>query len=72
MTNKIEMPNVRATDGSKGLSYLEALSLILVTLKCMGTITCSWIVPFIPVLAPIAIYSLFVAIGFLKTKFSKK
>jgi hypothetical protein len=71
MNNNIEMPIVR-TSGNKGLSYLEALSLILVTLKCMGTISCSWIVPFIPVLAPIALYSLVVAIGFLKTKFSKK
>lgn len=72
MNNNIEMPIVRTGGGNKGLSYLEALSLILVTLKCMGIITCSWLVPFIPVIAPIALYSLVVGFGIIKAMFSKK
>ena len=44
---------------SKGLSYFELLSLILVTLKCMGIITCSWIWPFFPVFIPMIVYVLY-------------
>ena len=70
--NNIEIPNVRVSSGNKGLSYLEALSLILVTLKCLGAITCSWIVPFIPVVMPIVLYGLIVVLGVVSKKFFKK
>lgn len=38
------------TPSIKGISYLEALSLILFTLKLLGVINCSWWVVFLPVL----------------------
>jgi hypothetical protein len=60
------------TNNSKSLTYFEVLSLILFTLKCIGTITCSWIVPFIPLFIPFVFYILIVFIGFLKAKFFNK
>jgi hypothetical protein len=56
---------------SKGLSYFELLSLILVTLKCMGIITCSWIWPFFPVFIPMIVYVSILVFGLIKSFFVK-
>lgn len=68
MTN-LEIPSNNSC--GRPLNYCEVLSLILVTLKCMGIITCSWIVPFIPLIIPIVFCGLFLALGVLKAMFSK-
>lgn len=55
-----------------GLSYCECLSLILITLKCLGTISCSWLIPFMPLLIPFVLYGVVVLAGYLKAKFFTK
>ena len=58
--------------GGKSLSYCEILSLILVTLKCMGIITCAWFWPFFPLCIPVIAYGIVMLVGYLKVKFSKR
>ena len=71
MQAAIQQQQMRSSD-KKGLSYCEILSLILVTLWCTGHITCSIIVPFIPLLVPVVIYLVVFIIAFINRKVSKK
>jgi hypothetical protein len=57
------------TTPAKSLSYCEVLSVVLVILKAMGYITCSWIVPFIPLIIPVVLYAIVLIFGFIKGKF---
>ena len=68
--NKIEIPT-NSTSG-RPLNYCEVLSLILITLKCLGLISCNWFVPFIPLLLPLAFYGLLLLIGIARATFFKK
>lgn len=54
---------------SKGLTYCEVLSVVLVILKAMGYLSCSWIIPFVPLIIPAVLYMIVLSVGFLKTKF---
>ena len=54
---------------SKSLSYCEVLSVVLVVLKAMGYISCSWIIPFTPLIIPFILYAIILGAGFIKTKF---
>lgn len=65
------MQQRQVQQGNKGLSYCEILSLILVTLKCMGIITCAWFWPFFPLCIPFIVYGIMMLIGFAKMKFIK-
>lgn len=57
---------------SVGLTYFDLLSLILVVLKGLGYLSCSWIVPFIPICLPIVAYVIVTIISFIKIKFFTK
>jgi hypothetical protein len=57
---------------STSLTYFELLSLILVILKGLGYLSCSWIVPFIPICLPIVAYVVVTIISFIKVKFFTK
>lgn len=54
---------------SKNLTYCEVLSVVLVVLKAMGYLSCSWIIPFVPLIVPAVLYIIVLSVGFLKTKF---
>ena len=54
---------------AKSLTYCEVLSVVLVILKAMGYISCSWVVPFIPLIIPVMLYLIVLAFGFIKSKF---
>ena len=54
---------------AKSLTYCEVLSVALVVLKAMGYLTCSWIVPFVPLIIPVILYVIVLGAGFLKAKF---
>ena len=54
---------------SKSLTYCEVLSVVLVVLKAMGYLSCSWIIPFVPLIVPAVLYMIVLSVGFLKTKF---
>lgn len=55
----------------RALSYCEILSLILVLMKCMGFIACSWWVPFAPLAIPVIVWGAVLLLGFIRTKFFK-
>lgn len=52
-----------------GITYCELLSVVLVTLKCLGLISCSWIVPFLPLTIPFVLYGIVFILGIIKAKF---
>lgn len=54
------------------LTYFDLLSLILVILKGMGYISCSWIIPFVPICIPIVAYFFVVFVGFCTNIIVKK
>lgn len=54
------------------LSYCDILSLILVVLKGLGYLSCSWIVPFIPLCIPVVAYLIVVIFTVIKIKFFTK
>ena len=54
------------------LSYCDILSLILVVLKGLGYLSCSWVVPFIPLCVPIVAYIIVAIITVIKIKFFTK
>lgn len=59
-----------ATQNSqKGLTYFEILSIALVILKGVGYLTCSWFIPFIPIIIPFVLYAFVFIIGVIKGKF---
>lgn len=60
------------TTRSTSLTYFDLLSLILVVLKGLGYLSCSWIVPFIPICLPIVAYVVVTIISFIKVKFFTK
>lgn len=66
---KLEIPT--ANTNGRPLTYCEVLSLILVTLKCLGLISCNWVVPFIPIILPIIFYGILFGIGAIRTLFNK-
>ena len=57
---------------SVGLTYFDLLSLILVVLKGLGYLSCSWFVPFIPICLPIVAYAIVTIITLIKIKFFTK
>lgn len=57
---------------STSLTYFDLLSLILVILKGLGYLSCSWVVPFIPICLPIVAYVVVTIISFIKVKFFTK
>lgn len=75
--NTIDMTQLLASQTQEAqkkssLSYFDILSLILVIMKAMGYISCSWIVPFIPICIPIIFYFVVLIISFCGNKFFKK
>lgn len=85
MNNKIDMNNMeqlmqlanqqqpqQIRGNEKNIGYCELLSLVLVTMKCLGFISCNWLVPFLPVLVPFILYIFIVFYGFIKNKFLKQ
>ena len=52
-----------------GITYCELLSVVLVTLKCLGLISCSWVVPFLPLAIPFVLYGIILIVGIIKTNF---
>lgn len=52
-----------------GITYCELLSVVLVTLKCLGLISCSWVVPFLPLAIPFVLYGIVFILGIIKAKF---
>lgn len=80
MNNKIDMTQLmelaakyqaaqQPQQVKSGITYCELLSVVLVTLKCLGLITCSWIVPFLPLLIPFVFYIIIFVAGIIKAKF---
>lgn len=83
MNNKIDMTQLMELAAKQqamqqpqqvrsGITYCELLSIVLVTLKCLGLISCSWIIPFLPLIIPFVLYGAVLIIGILKTKFFNK
>lgn len=56
---------------SSSITYWELLSLILLVLKCIGYISCSWIWVFFPLLIPFIFYTIIFIFGYIKVKFFK-
>lgn len=64
----MSQPQMRSTH----LTYFDILSLILVVLKGLGYLSCSWVIPFIPVCIPIVAYLVVAIITVIKVKFFTK
>lgn len=64
----MNQPQMRSTH----LTYFDILSLILVVLKGLGYLSCSWVIPFIPVCIPIVAYLVVTIITVIKVKFFTK
>lgn len=55
-----------------GITYCELLSVVLVTLKCLDLIYCSWLVPFLPLAIPFIIYGIILIVGIIKANYFKQ
>lgn len=80
MNNKIDMNQLmelavkhqamqQSQQVKSGITYCELLSVVLVTLKCLGLISCSWVVPFLPLVIPFVLYGIIFIFGIIKAKF---
>lgn len=64
--------SMQSNQASRGISYCELLSIVLITLKCLNLIACSWVVPFLPLAVPFVLYGIVLLVGFIKSKFFSK
>jgi hypothetical protein len=57
------------SQNKSSVTYWELLSLVLLVLKCIGYISCSWIWVFFPVFIPFIFYGIIFLCGYIKIKF---
>ena len=57
------------SQNKSSVTYWELLSLVLLVLKCIGYINCSWIWVFFPVFIPFIFYGIIFLCGYIKIKF---